>query len=119
MSQSFNNGIKIKELLTRYNANTLKLYSYSKHYSSQISFNERDLRQYHELDYKIQEYIFNFGKSAFISEDENSVFKKFVSYLDDDLNTIEAIKLLKKSLNTEKSLQTGIGKMVNILGLKY
>lgn len=118
MSQSFNNGIKIKELLTRYNANTLKLYSYSEHYSSQIPFNERDLRQYQQLDYKIQEYIFNFGKSVFISEDENSVFKKFVSYLDDDLNTIEAIKLLKNSLK-EKSLQAEIGKMVNILGLKY
>jgi cysteinyl-tRNA synthetase len=118
MSQTFNNGIKIKELLTKYNANTLKLYSYSKHYSSQISFNERDLRQYQELDYKIHEYIFNFGKSAFISEDENSFFKKFVNYLDDDLNTLEAIKLLKNSLN-EKSLQAEIGKMVNILGLKY
>ena len=118
MSQSFKNGIKIKELLTRYNTNALKLYSYSEHYSSQISFNERELRHYQELDYKIQEYIFNFGKSVFFSENENPVFKKFVSYLDDDLNTIEAIKLLKNSLK-EKSLQAEIGKMVNILGLKY
>ncbi|HJU58565.1 MAG TPA: hypothetical protein VJ583_02350, partial [Nitrososphaeraceae archaeon] len=96
----------------------LKLYSYSEHYSSQISFNEQELRHYQELDYKIQEYLFNFGGSAFISENENPIFKKFVSFLDDDLNTIEAIKLLKNSLK-EKSLQAEIGKMVNILGLKY
>jgi cysteinyl-tRNA synthetase len=63
--------------------------------------------------------MFNFGKSIFNSKSEkNSVFKKFMSYLDDDLNTIEAIKLLKNSLK-EKSLQVEIGKMVKILGLKY
>lgn len=118
MSQSLKNGIKIKELLTRYNSNTLKLYCYSEHYSSQISFNEQELRYYQELDYKIQEYLFNFDESVFISENENPIFKKFVSFLDDDLNTIEAIKLLKNSLK-EKSLQAEIGKMVNLLGLKY
>jgi cysteinyl-tRNA synthetase len=63
--------------------------------------------------------MFNFEKSIFNSESEkNSIFKKFMSYLDDDLNTIEAIKLLKNSLK-EKSLQVEIGKMVKILGLKY
>lgn len=121
MSKSSNkNGeIKIKELLRRYNANTLKLYSYSKHYRSQISFNERELRRYQKLDYKIQEYMFNLGKSIFNTEKENpAVFKKFMGYLEDDLNTIEAIKLLKNSLR-ENSLQVEIGKMVKILGLKY
>lgn len=120
MSKSSNNRvIKIKELLKRYNANTLKLYSYSEHYSSQLSFNERELKLYQNLEYQIQEYMFNFEKSIFNSESEkNSIFKKFMSYLDDDLNTIEAIKLLKNSLK-EKSLQVEIGKMVKILGLKY
>ena len=118
MSKSSNNGIKIKELLRKYNSNTLKLYSYSKHYRSQMSFNQQELRDYQKLDFKLQEYILNFGKSIFPSKNENPVFKKFMNYLDDDLNTIEAIKILKTSLN-EKSLQADIGKMVKILGLKY
>ena len=59
-----------------------------------------------------------YGGKLFYLAGENYVFKKFVSYLDYDLNNIEAIKLLKNSLK-EKSLQAEIGKMVNILGLKY
>jgi cysteinyl-tRNA synthetase len=118
MAKSSNNGIKIKGLLQKYNSNTLKLYSYSEHYRSQMSFNEQELRDYQKLDYKLQEYMLNFGKSFFSSKNENPVFKKFMSYLDDDLNTIEAINILKNSLN-EKSLQADIGKMVKILGLKY
>ncbi|HYY71371.1 MAG TPA: class I tRNA ligase family protein, partial [Nitrososphaeraceae archaeon] len=118
MSKSSNNGIKIKELLRKYNSNTLKLYSYSEHYSSQMSFNERKLRDYQKLDYKLQEYVLNFAKSNLNSKNQNPAFKKFMSYLDDDLNTIEAINTLKNSLN-EVSFQADIGKMVKILGLKY
>jgi cysteinyl-tRNA synthetase len=118
MSKSSNNGIKIKELLRKYNSNTLKLYSYSEHYRSQMSFNERKLRDYQKLDYKLQEYVLNFGKSNLNSKNENSVFKKFMGYLDDDLNTIDAINTLKNSLN-EKSFQADLGKMVKILGLEY
>jgi len=118
MSKSSNNGIKIKDLLRKYNSNTLKLYSYSEHYRSQMSFNERELRDSQKLDYKLQEYMLNFGESIFMSKKENSVFKRFMSYLDDDLNTVKAINILKNSLN-EKSLQADIGNMVKILGLKY
>ena len=118
MSKSSNNGIKIKELLRKYNSNTLKLYSYSEHYRSQMSFNERKLRDYQKLDYKLQEYVLNFAKSNLNSKNQNPAFKKFMSYLDDDLNTIEAINTLKNSLN-EVSFQADIGKMVKILGLEY
>lgn len=118
MSKSSNNGIKIKELLRKYNSNTLKLYSYSEHYRSQMSFNERKLRDYQKLDYKLQEYVLNFGKSNLNSKNQNPAFKKFMRYLDDDLNTIEAINTLKNSLN-EVSFQADIGKMVKILGLEY
>jgi cysteinyl-tRNA synthetase len=118
MSKSSNNGIKIKELLRKYNPNTLKLYSYSEHYRSQMSFSELELRVYQKLDYKLQEYMLYFGKSIYKSKNQNTVFKKFMRFLDNDLNTVEAINILKNSLN-EKSLQADIGKMVNILGLKY
>jgi cysteinyl-tRNA synthetase len=118
MSKSANTGIKIKELLKKYNINTLKLYSYSKHYRSSMSFNERELKDYQKLDCKIQEYIINFEHSLVDTKKEKSFFNRFLNCLNDDLNTMEAIELLKESLN-ERDLYKDISKMVKILGLKY
>jgi cysteinyl-tRNA synthetase len=117
MSKSDNTGIKIKELLRKYNVNTLKLYSYSYHYRSSMSFNEKELKDCQKLDYAIQQYSIKFNDS-YSNTKKNSIFNKFLNYLDDDLNSMEAIKLLKESLS-ENALREDIVKIVKILGLKY
>jgi cysteinyl-tRNA synthetase len=84
-----------------------------------MSFNEQELKDYQKLDCKIQEYIINFENSLVDIKKEKSVLlNKFLNCLNDDLNTMEAIKLLKESLNDRYSYKD-IRNMVKILGLKY
>jgi cysteinyl-tRNA synthetase len=117
MSNSIGNAIKIRDLLKRYNSNTLRLYLFSQHYRESLIFSRSKLSRFEIIDETISNSIDNVMTHK-ESNNNSKLFGKFIRYIEDDFNTPQALELL---INTAKSHDkvTDLKNMVNIFGLQY
>lgn len=139
MSKSLNNVFYIKDFLKQYNINILKYLFYLKRYSQPLNINEKILSFVEREVRKIENVILNTEK--FIKENKISlelkglriynlaIFKEFMFELENDLNTANALEILKKIIkqinislkknNLEIKFYFCFLKFLNILGFYF
>ena len=117
MSNSIGNTIKIRDILKRYNSNTLRLYFFSQHYRKSIIFSESKLNKFEIIDKTMSNAIDNVLDYE-ESSDNSKLLTKFIRYIEDDFDTPRALDLL---INTAKSHDevNDLKNMVNTFGLQY
>lgn len=129
MSKSSGNAIYIKDLLKKYDVNTLKLYFYSHDYKRLLNFKISELERFEEMNNMIRSLVFvsDYGKGIHgITYDtvkdikdtrESEIIKKFKKYIE-DLDTPNALKVF---LDTVKDVDkmNDAKKMMDIFGLRY
>ena len=102
MSKSLGNSLTIREVLEKYNYEVIKHAILSKHYTSDIDFNDSDFQlseghmyYFYSTIKEMEEFIFNNkeGDTSEILKDEipNTIISKFIEAMDDDFNTVLAI----------------------------
>ena len=127
MSKSSGNAIYIKDLLKKYDANTLKLYFFSKKYRRILNFKFSELKKFDRInsmirnlvsnsDYKNEEY--NIADKKINYAKESDIIKKFKNYIEDDLDTSNALKLFLDTVR-QPSKMNDAKKMMKIFGLRY
>jgi len=109
MAKSLGNFITIKDALKKFDAETLRLFFAFTHYRSPIDFTEKNLEQSKKsLDrlYTTLENVHSMKTVKNITPQEKQFDKKFLGYkqkfidsMDDDFNTLEALKVLFKMSN--------------------
>ena len=130
MSKSSGNAIYIRELLKKYDANTLKLYFYSHDYKKQINFNFSELMRFERINNKIRNLVLSsdyenknenddYGETNDnVSDSESDTIEKFKKYIEDDLDTPNALKLFLETVKDSNKLDDA-KKMMTIFGLGY
>jgi cysteinyl-tRNA synthetase len=127
MSKSAGNSIYIRELLKKYDTNTLKLYFYSHCYKNLINFKFSELNKFDRINNMIRDLVLS---SNYENEDydtanekvnyaqESDTIKKFKNYIEDDLDTPNALQLFLATVTQEDKINDA-KKMMKILGLRY
>jgi cysteinyl-tRNA synthetase len=114
MSKSTGHFISINGLLNKYNANTIRLYSYSENYHDPLFFSYKGINEYRKLENRINEILISENS---VPDENSSKIKKFIEYLTDDFNTVDALTVLKEAVEEKRYCE--IKKMVEIFGLRY
>ena len=129
MSKSSGNAIYIRELLKKYDVNTLRLYFYSNDYKELINFKFSELKKFDRINDVIRNLVFTSAdnyeneKHHDINDNGNSAkesdtIKKFKGYIEDDLDTPNALKLFLNIVKQPDKMNDA-KKMMEIFGLKY
>lgn len=117
MSNSVGNTIKIRDMLKRYNSNTLRLYFLSQHYRESIIFSKSKLNKFEIIDKSLSNTIDNV--LAYEESSNNSkLLSKFIRYIEDDFDTPRALDLLLNTVSLHDEVNN-VKNMVNIFGLQY
>ena len=117
MSNSVGNTIKIRDLLKRYNSNTLRLYLFSQHYRESLIFSRSKLNKFEIIDETISKAIDNV--LTYKESDNNpKLLAKFIRYIEDDFDTPRALDLLIETARSKDKVKD-LKNMVNIFGLQY
>lgn len=108
MSKSLGNYVPVKDLLRKYTANAIRLFSLSTHYRRELNFTERALAKATNVEgiilkswNALQEV--SRGSKSFV-KNVGVIEKKFYRSMDDDLNTpksIDAMLSLAKLVNAK------------------
>jgi cysteinyl-tRNA synthetase len=126
MSRSSGNAIYIKDLLKKYDANTLKLYFYSYDYKRLLNFKISELERFEEINNMIRSLVFasDYGKGINditydIAKDtkESKIIRKFKNYIE-DLDTPNALKVFLDTVEDVDKMNDA-KKMMDIFGLRY
>lgn len=129
MSKSSGNAIYIKDLLKKYDVNTLKLYFYSHDYKRLLNFKISELERFEEMNNMIRSLVFvsDYGKGIHgITYDtvkdikdtrESEIIKKFKKYIE-DLDTPNALKVFLDTVEDVDKMNDA-KKMMDIFGLRY
>jgi cysteinyl-tRNA synthetase len=117
MSNSVGNTIRIRDVLKRYNSNTLRLYFLSQHYREPLAFSESKLHKFEIIDKTISNTMANV-LSRRESNDGSKLLAKFIQYIEDDFNTPPALRLLIDIARLHNAVND-LKNMVNIFGLRY
>ncbi len=102
MSKSFGNIMKVREALTKYGPNTLRLYLLSTHYSKPLDYNDKFLSEASHKWRQIENCIFelravkNPGDLSIDKSNVDKVLVEFESAMDNDLNTSLALSFVLK-----------------------
>jgi len=111
MSKSLDNFFLTRDVLKKFDAETIRFFFLSKHYRSSIDYNEDILKEseqavknfYNAL--KAVDYLSSKDMKPEYSEDQLKMKESFINAMDDDFNTAKAIAVLfeaaKKSRNTD------------------
>jgi cysteinyl-tRNA synthetase len=119
MSKSLGNAVRIRDLLKKYNSNVLRLYLFSKHYRESFEFSISDLEKFEAIDESIANALI--GNDETIREfnvRSNTHMRKFMTYVEDDFDTQNALETIITATKSTKSL-AALKNMVSILGLRY
>lgn len=122
MSQSLGNFITIKQFLTKYNANEIRLIFLSTKYSAQMDLNEEIIKYGQSMWSRIKNFIINLEtnmKSNNSDTDKpeyniSQVEDQFNKLLSDDFNTPEAIKLISNTIDTINQDKFGFANLAEI-----
>jgi cysteinyl-tRNA synthetase len=117
MSNSVGNTIKIRDMLKRYNSNTLRLYFFSQHYRESIIFSKSKLNKFEIIDKTLRNTIDNILPYE-ESGNNSKLLSKFIRYIEDDFDTPRALNLLINTVRLHDELNN-VKNMVNIFGLQY
>jgi cysteinyl-tRNA synthetase len=131
MSKSTGNAIYIRDLLKKFDANTLKLYFYSLDYKKIMNFKISELEKFEEINVMIRNMVstsanenknydsknYNVADSKEIETDTYTL-KKFKNYIDNDLDTSNALALFLQTVVDPNKMNEAI-KMMKIFGLEY
>jgi cysteinyl-tRNA synthetase len=117
MSNSVGNTIKIRDLLKRYNSNTLRLYLFSQHYRESLIFSRSKLNKFEIIDRTISKAIDNVLTHK-ESSNNHELLAKFNRYIEDDFDTPRALNLLIDTARSQDKVKD-LKNMVNIFGLQY
>ena len=126
MSKSSGNAIYIKELLKKYDVNTLKLYFYSHDYKRLLNFKISELERFEEMNNMIRSLVFASDYSKGINSiaydtvkdtKESEILKKFRNYIE-DLDTPNALKVFLDTVEDVDKMNDA-KKMMDIFGLRY
>ena len=126
MSKSSGNAIYIKELLKKYDVNTLKLYFYSHDYKRLLNFKISELEKFEEMNNMIRSLVFASDYSKGINgitydtvkdTKESEILKKFKNYIE-DLDTPNALKVFLDTVEDVDKMNDA-KKMMDIFGLRY
>jgi cysteinyl-tRNA synthetase len=105
MAKSLGNFITIKEALSKYPADALKIFFLQAHYSSPIDFSEKRMEEAKQALERILILTDKIEKKA--KQGENKSFKevdeiknRFIKAMDDDFNTSQALAALFDLVNT-------------------
>lgn len=127
MSKSLNNFCTIRDLLQRYDPETLRYFLLSAHYRSPLNYTEENLKQARIALTRLYTALRDTNQKAF-PEGGESFEKRFVSAMNDDFNTPEAYavlfdtareinKLKKEHPKAADGLAAQLRKMGKVLGL--
>ncbi len=128
MSKSLNNFFTIRDVLTHYDAETVRYFLLSGHYRSQLNYTEENLKQARTALERLYTALRDTDTNNFISTD-NEIFKRrFMQAMNDDFNTPEAYSVLfdlAREINRLKvddmamanRLAVQLRQLANILGL--
>jgi cysteinyl-tRNA synthetase len=117
MSNSIGNTIKVRDLLKRYNPNTLRLYLFSQHYRESLMFSRSKLDKFEIIDKTISNVVDNVLAYKELSNN-SKLFSKFIRYIEDDFNTPRALDLVINTARSHDAVNE-LKNMVNIFGLQY
>jgi cysteinyl-tRNA synthetase len=126
MSRSSGNAIYIKDLLTKYDVNTLKLYFYSHDYKRLLNFKISEIERFEKINNMIKSLVFASdygkginGKTYDIVKDtkESEIIRKFNNYIE-DLDTPNALKVFLDTVEDMDKMNDA-KKMMEIFGLRY
>jgi cysteinyl-tRNA synthetase len=113
--------------LKKYDTNTLKLYFYSHCYKKLINFKFSELNKIDTINNMIRDLVLS---SDYENEDddianekvnyakESDTIKKFKNYIEDDLDTPNALQLFLDTVTQEDKMNDA-KKMMKIFGLRY
>jgi cysteinyl-tRNA synthetase len=127
MSKSSGNAIYIKDLLKKYDANTLKLYFFSKKYRSILNFKFSELKEFDRINTMIRNLVsnsdyenevYNIADKKVNYSKESDIIIKFKNYIENDLDTSNALKLLLDTVRQPNKMNDA-KKMMKIFGLRY
>lgn len=128
MSKSLNNFFTIRDVLTHYDAETVRYFLLSGHYRSQLNYTEENLKQARTALERLYTALRDTDTNNIISTD-NEIFKqRFMQAMNDDFNTPEAYSVLfdlAREINRLKvddmamanRLAVQLRQLANILGL--
>jgi cysteinyl-tRNA synthetase len=127
MSKSSGNAIYIRELLKKYDVNTLKLYFYSHNYKKLLNFKFSELMKFERMNNMIRNLvtISNYENENYDTANDNvdyakesDTIKLFKNYIEDDLDTPNALNLFLKTV-IDPDKMNDAKKMMKIFGLMY
>jgi cysteinyl-tRNA synthetase len=127
MSKSSGNAIYIRELLKKYDVNTLKLYFYSHNYKKLINFKFSELMKFERMNNMIRNLvpISNYENENYDTTNDNFDYAKesdairlFKNYIEDDLDTLNALNLFLETVKDPDKMNDA-KKMMKIFGLRY
>jgi cysteinyl-tRNA synthetase len=128
MSKSSGNAIYVRDLLKKFDANTLKLYFYSLHYKKLINFKISELMKFEEINTMIRNIVSNSAhenknydsKNYYVDESKEleTDTQKFKNYIDNDLDTPNALALFLQTVMDPNKMNEA-KKMMKIFGLEY
>ncbi|RJQ26785.1 cysteine--tRNA ligase [Candidatus Parcubacteria bacterium] len=121
MAKSLGNLVMVKDLLKKYSANAIRYVLLSHHYRKPWEFQEDEITSAEEIVNKITEILKTQHETQ---EIDKTTFDEFVFYMENDLDTEEAMELIKrlteKILNTkDKKLVSTLYKITSILGFDF
>jgi cysteinyl-tRNA synthetase len=120
MSKSLGNTIRIRDLLSRYNPNIIRLYIFSNHYRSPFEFSLSSLDNFRDVDEVIANAFIQGEKHTDLQHDKTrkKYLNKFIKCIEDDFATPQALEIMIDIAKSDKSF-TALRDMVNIFGLRY
>ena len=131
MSKSTGNAIYVRDLLKKFDANTLKLYFYSLDYKKIINFKISELTKFEGINTMIRNLVstsdhenkkydtknYNVADSKELETDTYTL-KKFKNYIENDLDTPNALELFLQTV-VDSNKMNEARKMMKIFGLEY
>ena len=117
MSKSFGNVVRIRDMIRKYNSNTIRLYLFSKHYRQPIMFSESQLAKFRSADEIIAGALWG-DVSNKNPHHRTKLTNKFTSYLENDVNTPAALQLIIETATQGHSIPD-LQYMARIFGLVY
>lgn len=127
MSKSLGNFFTVKDILKKYEPETIRYFLLTTHYANPINFSDSQLEQANTSLERFYNTINNFDNSSAIKANNSKLeeFRQdFENAMDDDFNTAEAIAVLfeiSKYINSEKDPEglNLLKELGNVLGLFF
>ncbi len=128
MSKSKGNFHTVKELLEKYDGETLRMLFSSSHYRRQMDFSEESIEDARNKLDKLYNTLYSIkmsdgGEKTDLEQEIEKVKEEFEEAMDDDLNTPEALsallqfsKEINKSLDNKKEILQEAGDILKELG---